>query len=91
METKKKYNPGFGMAFGAHPKVAPEGSVALQIDEENIKILVANLQVGSTLLFKLKPNKTVNGNTQYFTEIMPPRVKEATTPAVKGKKYSELG
>lgn len=92
MEEKKKYNPGFGMAFGANPKIAPEGSVSIKLDEAGIKTLVANLQVGSTLVFKLKPNKTSTGNAQYFTEIMPPYKgpKDNGMVPSKGKKYSEL-
>ncbi len=76
-EVKKKtFNPNLGGAF-TNDKFG-EGSIILNITEENYDVIQKNLRVGSAIL--LKYNKvTTKGNKHYFSEILPPMSRDNTT------------
>jgi hypothetical protein len=71
-QTKKdgtKFNPSLGGAF--ENSSFGEGSVLLQVTEENLNTIMENIRVGSAILFRF--NKvTQKGNKHYFAEILPP-------------------
>lgn len=83
-KIKSKFNPSAGGAFGNDS--FGEGSVMLRIEPENFKVIMENLQVGSSILFRF--NKvTQKGNKHYFVEILPPM--SGTKPA--GRKPAAIG
>lgn len=76
MTTEKKkgaFNPNLGGAF--ENNAFGKDSILLNITTENYDVIMKNLQVGSSILFRF--NKvTTKGNKHYFTEILPPYQKK---------------
>ena len=82
-----KFNPSLGGAF--ENSAFGEGSVLLNVTEENLNTLMQNIRVGSSILFRF--NKvTQKGNKHYFVEILPPMQPKTANAASKGKSTSSI-